>query len=235
MRVDENWDIHKMRKKAEPLKLSISKEALSKLPAAHFVGTITVIDKVDDIQPAIDTLNKAKIIGFDTETRPSFKKGQRNKVALIQLCDSTQCFLFRINKTGITPPLKELLENNGKIKVGLSLNDDFMNLKKVLDMKPAGFIDLQKYVKSSGILDNSLSRIYAIIFGQRISKNQRLSNWEAPTLTEHQQQYAALDALACIRIYDALSKNHFSPKDSQYIVDEDPYLPKPQPEKSTAE
>lgn len=213
-----------MKKKSKKYLLSISKEELSKLPAEVYRGEITVVDTEEAILPAVEKLEKAKIIGFDTETRPSFKKGQHYTVSLIQLSTPKECFLFRINKTGITPPLRNLLENAGKIKVGLSLHDDFMNLAKITDLRPAGFIDLQQYVKTVGILDNSLTRIYAIVFGHRISKNQRLSNWEASELTQHQQQYAALDAMACINIYQTLSGNKFDASKSPYQVTEDPYL-----------
>lgn len=211
--------------------LSISKQTLAKLPAAHYQGSISVIDKPEDIDGAVKELYSAPIIGFDTETRPSFKKGQSNTVSLIQLCTPEHCFLFRIGITGITQPLRALLEDPTKIKVGLSLHDDFHNLAKISDLQPNGFIDLQQYVKTVRIADNSLSRIYAIIFGKRISKGQRLSNWEAAHLTEFQQSYAALDAKACIDIYEAISQNHFCFDDSEYKVPIDQltdYQPSPQ-------
>lgn len=215
----------------EDYMLSISKQTLAKLPAAHYQGTISVIDKPEDIDGAVKELYAAPIIGFDTETRPSFKKGQSNTVSLIQLCTPEHCFLFRIGITGITQPLRTLLEDPAKIKVGLSLHDDFHNLAKISDLHPDGFIDLQQYVKAVRIADNSLSRIYAIIFGKRISKGQRLSNWEAAHLTEFQQSYAALDAKACIDIYEAISQNRFCYEDSEYKVSIDQlpdYQPSPQ-------
>lgn len=212
----------------EDYMLSISKQTLAKLPAAHYQGPISVIDKPEDIDGAVKELYAAPIIGFDTETRPSFKKGQSNTVSLIQLCTPEHCFLFRTGITGITQPLRALLEDPAKTKVGLSLHDDFHNLAKISDLQPDGFIDLQQYVKSVRIADNSLSRIYAIIFGKRISKGQRLSNWEAAHLTEFQQSYAALDAKACIDIYEAISQNRFRYEDSQYKVPID-QLPDYQP------
>lgn len=201
--------------------ITISKEVLAKLPAATYDGEIYVIDSVEQVAPAIEKLSKSKIIGFDTETRPSFKKGQSNTVSLIQLCDKHACYLFRINMTGVTPEMKALFENAGKIKVGLSLHDDFHQLSKICELKPQGFIDLQQYVKSAGIVDNSLSRIYAIIFDKRISKGQRLTNWEAAELTPHQQTYAALDARACVDIYNAIGKRYFIPTKSKYMVPND--------------
>lgn len=198
--------------------LSIPKDVLVKLEPEHYDGPITVIDKPEDVAEAIETLRKSKIIGFDTETRPSFKKGQSNSLALIQMCTKEQCFLFRVNIIGMVKPLIDLLEDAGKIKVGLSIHDDFHNLQKICNIDPQGFIDLQQFVKTIGIMDNSLTRIYAIIFNKRIAKGQRLSNWEAPVLTQQQQSYAALDAIACIRIYDAIGKNHFRARNSQYLL-----------------
>ena len=211
-----------MRSILDTLKISISKQQLATLPAAGYTKKITVIEKAEDVPAAIESLRREKIIGFDTETRPSFKKGVSYKVSLIQLCGKNECFLFRINKCGFRDEIVELFEDPVKIKVGLSLHDDFTNLSKLRKFNPKGFVDLQTYVKQSGIIDNSLSRIYAIVFGQRISKNQRLSNWEAPTLKDHQQAYAALDAYACIQIYNAIGNRIFKPRESQYILPDTP-------------
>lgn len=201
--------------------LSIPKDTLATLPAAHYEGRITVIDKAADIEPAVKELYCSPVLGFDTETRPSFKKGHSNTVSLIQLCSHDHCFLFRVGITGIPESLKCILEDESKKKVGLSLHDDFHNLAKIVKLTPGGFIELQQYVKRVGIADNSLTRIYGIIFGQRISKGQRLSNWEAPELSEFQQSYAALDAKACIDIYEAINNNKFDASSSPYQVVED--------------
>lgn len=198
--------------------LSIPKETLSTLEAEHFDGQITVVDSPEKVEPAIDQLRKYRIIGFDTETRPSFKKGQSNNVSLIQLSTPKHCFLFRINKIGMVKPLIDLLEDPVLFKVGLSIHDDFLNLNKICTLSPSGFIDLQQYVKTIGIIDNSLTRIYGIVFNKRISKGQRLTNWEAPDLTKQQQAYAALDAVACLRIYSEISKGYFRARNSPYLL-----------------
>ena len=206
---------------AKPLsnrQLSITKEQLSKLPTAHFDGNIRVVQTDEQIAEAIADLRKNDIIGFDTETRPSFRKGCSNSVALIQLCSRNICYLFRINLTGLTQPIIDLLEDPEILKIGLSTHDDFHNLNKIAKINPAGFVDLQSYVKRFNIADNSLSRIFGIVFGKRISKGQRLTNWEAETLTPSQQSYAALDAMACIKVYDQLSSGLFDPASSPYIV-----------------
>ena len=196
--------------------VSISKAALALLPAAEYHGTIHVVDSIEKIEPAVEALRKADIIGFDTETRPSFKKGQCFQVALLQLSTRTDCFLFRLNMIGLPEGVKEILEDETKLKIGVSLHDDFHNLHRIYTIEPKGFIDLQPYVKQFQIADNSLSRIYGILFGRRISKGQRLTNWEAKTLTPGQQHYAAFDALSCIEIYDALSSGVFQPETSPY-------------------
>ena len=198
--------------------ITISKEKLGTLPSADYHGRITVIDDASKVGEAIETLRKADVIGFDTETRPSFKKGQTYNVALIQLATSDQAFLFRTNLIGFPKELIEILENPGILKVGLSIHDDFHNLRKVAEIEPQGFIDLQSFVKNYKIADNSLSRVYGILFDKRISKGQRLSNWEAEELSEAQQAYAALDASACITIYQYLKEGSFNPKESKYLT-----------------
>ena len=198
--------------------ITISKEKLADLPAASFSGKITVIDNPELVAPAIATLRKAKIIGFDTETRPSFKRGQTYKVALIQLATKDTCFLFRTNIIGLPKQLVEILEDDSILKVGVSVHDDFHSLKRLNDINPTAFLDLQTYVKNYKIVDNSLSRLYAILFGERISKAQRLTNWEAAELSEAQQAYAALDAWACIKIYEFLKEGNFYPLSSPYLT-----------------
>ncbi len=198
--------------------LSISKADLAKLPVADYYGDIHVVDIPEDVESAVAALRTSDVIGFDTETRPSFKKGQSHQVALLQLSTRKECFLFRLNKIGLPQAVKELLEDQSKIKIGVSLHDDFHNLHRIYTLNPAGFVDLQPYVKKFGILDNSLSRIYGILFGHRISKGQRLTNWEATHLTPGQQAYAAFDALSCIEIYDYLESGKFDPFSSPYIL-----------------
>lgn len=201
-------------------KVSITKEQIAKLEQVSFPGEIHVIDSLSKSKSAIAYLNKCNKLGFDTETRPAFHRGVTHNVALMQISSDSDCFLFRLNKIGIPEDIKVLLENDKILKVGLSLKDDFGMLTKVSDASPHGFIDLQKFVPQYGITDASLQKIYAIIFGQRISKNQRLTNWEAETLTPSQQSYAAIDAWACLKIYDYLVNNGFEPFESKYYIPE---------------
>lgn len=198
--------------------VTISKQQLSVLPAAQFNGELRLVEDEEEIKDAIDKLRESDIIGFDTETRPTFRKGQSNTVSLIQLSTRKTCYLFRINHVGLAKPIVDLLEDPSIKKIGLSIHDDFHNLNKIMEIHPEGFIELQNYVKKFRIADNSLTKIYAIIFGKRISKGQRLTNWEADQLTSSQQAYAALDAMACVEIYDHISAGLFDPAQSPYLT-----------------
>lgn len=184
---------------------SIKKEEISTLPVEAFPGRIVVIDKKTELEKAIEYISLQQCVGFDTETRPNFSKKQHHKVSLIQISSEDTCYLFRLNKLGGIPAsLIDFFNDKQVIKVGLSLLDDFNAMRKLVDIEPANFIDLQKFVPAFGIEDASLQKIYAILFGKKISKKTRLSNWEIEELSEVQQQYAALDAWACLRIYQHL-------------------------------
>ncbi len=182
----------------------ISKAEVAEMPLVNFPGKIVVIDTLPQAEKAVAVLQKANVIGFDTETRPAFRKGQRNKVALLQLSTDDVCFLFRLNIIGFCPSLLALLSSPEVLKIGLSLKDDYMTIRRLSQLEPAGFVELQQFVKKYNIAEASLQKIYAILFGQKISKSQRLSNWEADTLSEGQKKYAAIDAWACLKIYSAL-------------------------------
>ena len=188
------------------IRRSIDKEEVKDMPKALFPGQIHVIQTPQEAERAVAYLKKCPILGIDSETRPSFTKGQSHKVALLQVSSEEHCFLFRLNLTGLTLPIIMLLENPGITKVGLSLRDDFMMLHKRAPFEQHACIELQEYVRAFGIQDKSLQKIYAILFGEKISKSQRLSNWEAETLTEPQKLYAATDAWACLNIYNRLQE-----------------------------
>lgn len=205
-------------KQVPRFEIAISKDRLNELPAEKYSGEIVVIDDLPMADIAAEELSHAAIIGFDTETKPAFQKGQINKVALLQLATENKCFLIRLSKIGLPDNIKALLENPKLKKVGLSIKDDFHSLAKISDLHPDGFLDLQSFVKEFMISDCSLTKIHAIIFGKRISKSQQLTNWEAGTLTEKQKEYAALDALACVNIYNHLISGNFIPEESPYII-----------------
>ncbi len=182
------------------------KHDITDLPKVLFSGRIIVINTAAEAEKAVDYLMSQKILGIDTETRPSFKKGQSHNVALLQVSTHDTCFLFRLNLTGITPAIIRLLEDSSIPKIGLSLRDDINSLHKRADFHPGNFIDLQKHVCELGVEDLSLQKLYANFFHQKISKSVRLSNWESDVLSDKQKLYAATDAWACINIYEELCR-----------------------------
>ncbi|MDE6079380.1 MAG: 3'-5' exonuclease domain-containing protein 2 [Duncaniella sp.] len=201
-----------------PFHIAISKEAVASMPVETFEGAITVVDTPADAAEAIRALAGEDVVGFDTETKPNFRKGQTNRLSLIQISTADRCYLFRVNKTGLTPDLIEFLQSPLPVKVGLSLKDDFHGLQRLAPLTPAGFEDLQDTVKHYDITDASLQKIYAILFGRRISKGQRLTNWEAPLLTPAQMMYASLDAWSCLRIHRLFAAGGFDPALSPWKV-----------------
>ncbi|MBF0649012.1 MULTISPECIES: 3'-5' exonuclease [Dysgonomonas] len=184
---------------------TISKEELSVMPMERFDGRIIVVQSESEAEKAAAYLKKQTAIGFDTETRPAFRKGVSHQIALMQLSTDDTCFLFRLNIIGLPDCLAEILVNPAIKKIGLSLKDDFSAIhKRNAAFVPSNFIELQSFVKNYGIEDNGLQRIYGILFEKRISKGQRLSNWEADVLSDAQKMYAAIDAWACLKIYNEL-------------------------------
>ena len=147
---------------------------------------------------------KEEVLGFDTETRPSFKKGKQNRISLLQLSTGFHAFLFRIAALGLPDDLLKLFEDPGIIKVGVAVHDDIIDLQKVQPFTPENFLDLQKYVDAFGIKSKGLNKLAGIVLGFRISKAQQVSNWEAEPLTQAQKKYAATDAWVCYRIYREL-------------------------------
>ncbi|MCD8210233.1 MAG: 3'-5' exonuclease domain-containing protein 2, partial [Prevotella sp.] len=174
------------------------------LPRVLFEGSVEVIDDISKVDKAVDYLLKESILGFDTETRPSFKKGKMNKVSLLQVSTHNICYLFRLNMLGLPLGLIRFLEDKSVPKIGLSLHDDMLSLLRRGKFTPGNFIDLQRLVGEIGVKDLSLQKLYANFFSQKISKAMRLSNWENKVLEERQKYYAATDAWACIMIYEEL-------------------------------
>lgn len=203
--------------------ISIPKSVLETMPVVEYPGgieAVTLIDTPAKARIALRALRKHRYIGFDTETKPSFQKGVVNKVALLQLSTGEHCYLFRLNKPGIFEMVRPLLEDKEIIKIGLSVHDDFNSLRRRGELNPEGFLDLQDYCRTFHICDISLQKIFAIVFGQRISKSQRLTNWEAEILNEAQQIYAAIDAWACRKLYLYIRSGEFNPYESPYRIEE---------------
>ena len=186
--------------------LSISKEEIKLLPLLQFEGKIIIVTEKDSLKSAVDELKDYAVIGIDTETRPSFKKGEYHPTSLVQLSSDNKCFLIRILSTGLTDPLIGFFENKDILKIGIALHDDLKDLKKVRPFEPRGFIDLNTTATKMGMENIGAKNLSGIFLKGRISKNQQTSNWENHILTEPQQIYAATDAWLCLKVYEEILK-----------------------------
>lgn len=189
----------------------ISNEQTALLPAVEFRGEIRIVEHERDIAAACKTLAEQPVIGFDTETRPSFRPGVTFRVSLLQLSTPTVCYLFRLNKIPLAKPILQLLEDRRILKIGADVAGDLRSLRQIRHFRDRGFVDLQGIAPEWGIGEKSLRKLSAIVLGRRVSKAQRLSNWEAATLTDKQQLYAATDAWVCTRIYEQLLRTPKKP------------------------
>ncbi len=180
---------------------TITREEINALPLMRFEGPIHVIDQKDQVQPAVDRLLQEKVLGFDTETKPSFKKGVSYPPALIQFATQEEAWLFRINGKGIHQSIISLLQTEDTVKVGVALHDDIKHLQKVKKFKPSGFMDVASVANEAGILKRGLRNMTGILLGGRLSKSAQLTNWAQSTLTPNQLAYAATDAWVSLKLY----------------------------------
>lgn len=186
-------------------KLTISNEEINALPLGAFEGQTIVVSEEKKIKHAFDEIKEYEVVGFDTETKPVFVRGQQNKVALMQVALPEKVFLIRLKQTGITPHLIEFLESDRILKAGVALRDDIKALQKLKHYSPAGFIELATMSKQAGLQVESVKKLAALLLGFRISKSAQTSNWEAEVLQEKQISYAATDAWVCLQIYKKLT------------------------------
>ena len=191
--------------------VTVDKQHIAEMPKVVFPGRIEVVQSEREMLKAIEYLRKQPVVGLDTETRPCFSKDRSHKVSLLQVSSDNICFLFRLNLIGLPAELISFLEEDTPIKIGISFHDDVRMLHQRASFEMGKWVGLQKMVGLFGIAVRSLQKIYAILFGERISKKQRLSNWEAANLTTMQEIYAATDAWTTLRIYNKLKD--IDPKD----------------------
>ena len=183
--------------------LTITKEEIAKLPIETFSGKIEVIDDIKKVPDAVNYLLSKQVLGFDTETKPSFKRGQVHKVALMQLSSEDTCFLFRLNRIGYPDLLDEIICNPDIKKIGLSLKDDFAAIRRRSD-KNLKILSICNPLETITVSKKTVCKRYMPFFWEETGQSQRVSNWEARELSEAQKSYAALDAWACLRIYNHL-------------------------------
>ncbi len=182
----------------------ISKEEVAGLELIQYEGPIYVIDSMEAFEEEIRHIARQPVLGFDTETRPSFKKGKVYPTSLIQIASLERAWILRVNRLGYPRELLELLSGENPLKIGLGLQDDLRRLRSDFKFEPRGFLDLQQYVQAFRIDEKGLKKISGIVLNRRISKSQQVSNWDAEVLSEAQLRYAATDAWICLKIYNSL-------------------------------
>ena len=180
---------------------TITNDEINLMPVAHFPGRVIVVDSEETMREAEAVLQGQTLVGYDTETRPSFQKGLKYGMALVQISTADTALLFRVKQVPLSESIRAMLSSPEVIKVGAAIRDDIRGMHQVAEFQPAGFVDLQALVKRWGIEELSVKKMAAIVLGVKVSKAQRLTNWEAVRLTEPQQDYAALDAWVCREIY----------------------------------
>lgn len=189
---------------------NITLEEINALPLRTFSGNTHIIDHADALPDVYQEIKHEPIVGFDTETRPSFKKGQLYKVALLQLAIPNQVFIVRLQQTGIPDELQEILETKSIIKTGIGIRDDIVSLQRLKRFQPNGFVDLAPLAKEAGLQVESVKKLTGLLLGFRISKSAQTSNWEAAKLTQKQIEYAATDAWVCLELYKRLMNGNYT-------------------------
>lgn len=190
----------------------IEKEEVNKLPLARFYGEVIIVRDAVGQKEALEYLAQQKVLGVDTETRPSFTRGEHHPTALVQIATQQRCYLFQLKFVDFTEEMAALFANPDICKVGLAFKEDLRGLQRKCPFEPAACVDLQQIVLRYGILDLGLQKIFAIVFGRKISKAQQLTNWETSVLTDEQAYYAATDAWATLLIYKELMQTRPLPE-----------------------
>jgi ribonuclease D len=185
-------------------KITITNEEINALPLGAFEGKVFLVEHTDDFREIFLEINQHKVVGFDTETKPVFVRGQQNKVALMQIALPDKVFLIRINKTGVEPEIIHFLENENILKAGVALRDDIKALQRLKKFIPYGVVELADMAKGAGLMEEGVKKLTGLLLGFRVSKTAQTSNWEAAALNEKQISYAATDAWVCLEIFKKL-------------------------------
>ncbi len=184
--------------------LKISSEIINELDPINFEGNITVISNKSDVPAIYNIIKKAKRIGFDTESRPSFKKGQEFPVSIIQMSLEDNAYIFKLKQLGFCDELKDILSDENIEKIGVGVKEDIRRLKKLGDFNPANFIDLAEIAKKKGLIQCGLKALTARYLGKKLVKSSQTTNWAKNSLTCVQLTYAATDAWVCLHLLEPL-------------------------------
>jgi ribonuclease D len=180
---------------------TISREELALLPVRRYEGRIVVVADAHDLERAMHDIGHEHVVGFDTETPPTFRKGQSHKPTLVQMATAHAAYLFQLRRMDFAPALTEVLENAQIIKAGVALADDLRKLKELFPFQERGILDLGKVAQHHGLKQSGVRNLAGMLLGFRITKGPRTSNWSRPTLSPNQIHYAATDAWVCRELY----------------------------------
>ncbi len=198
-----------------PEEARLPKEYIHSMPMIRFRGSIHIIDNEKEIKKAVKDLKKNKIVGFDTETRPSFRSGVSYPVSLLQLSTDSTSYIIQVQKTGLPDSLISFLSNKSIKKIGVAVKDDVKLLRDLRDFTPGGFIDLADLASKKGIVQTGLRALSARYLGYRVSKSAQTSNWARNDLTEKQKIYAATDSWLSLQIYPHLIRDKQTYKEEE--------------------
>jgi len=182
-------------------KRKISKAEINDLPLIAWEGEIQILESIEKMEAVAATLANESHLGFDTETRPSFKKGDYYPPALIQLATKHCVYLFRISETETFDPLLPILESPHILKTGVAIKDDIKELRAIKDFTPKGFIEIADITAKLGYENRGLRALAGLLLQGRISKAAQVTNWACPKLDNKQVRYAATDAWISREIY----------------------------------
>lgn len=184
----------------------MSKDEINSCPIVRWTGIVHVVRTREELVAAIRKLADESLLGFDTETRPAYRKGESYLPSLLQLACETDVFLFQLKHLGLAKPLRNILADPAIVKAGVSLNYDIRELKKISHFKAAGFVDLGILARQVNIKNHGLRGLAAVLLGFRVSKGAQTSNWAKDILTPQQIQYAATDAWVGRKLYQAMKE-----------------------------
>jgi ribonuclease D len=189
-----------------PAEAASNESAPQEMPSGRWEGEVLVVRREEDIEPALARLGGKPVLGFDTETRPSFRRGVAYPPALLQLACADFAVLFQLGRIGLPEGLKALLSDATVVKAGVAVGRDVQDLQAFSFFQPCGFVELGDLAERVGLKARGLRGLAAEVLGLRIAKGQRTSNWARDVLTTSQIAYAATDAWIGFALHEALRR-----------------------------
>jgi ribonuclease D len=199
---------------------SMTPEEILQLPIREYRGPVRMVSSERELEQAVRELRLEKVVGLDTETRPTFKKGEFYLPSLVQIAASSAVYLFQLKKMDFSAALTELFENARLIKAGIGLKDDFKNLNKVFPFVPQNVVDLSFAARAQGFQQSSVRSLAGQLLGFRVTKGTATSNWANAHLSPKQISYAATDAWVCRELFLRFQQLNYLDDDGNLIVPE---------------